>query len=238
MSDPKIILALDNINFNECIHLAKRLNPKQCRLKIGLELFTRYGPTIVESLQNLGYEIFLDLKYHDIPYQVANACITAANLGVWMCTLHALGGKDMLEFAANSIANFKSKPKLVAVTILTSFNDLSCKQIGLQENIDNNVISLTKLAKNCGMDGIVCSAREAKKIRNKYSSENFILVTPGIRMPSDASDDQKRIETPVEAIKNGSSYLVIGRSITTSKDPYLSLNNIIQSIHEKKLCQK
>jgi len=236
MNYPKIIVALDNLDFDETINLSKKLNPNLCRLKVGMQLFTSHGPKIIEALQKLGFGIFLDLKYHDIPNQVANACIAAANLNVWMCTVHSLGGRAMLESAANAIANFKNKPKLVAVTIITSLNNNDCKDLGIKNDIETNVVNYTKLAINSGLDGVVSSALETKKIRELYDDKECILVTPGIRLNSQLANDQKRIVTPQIAIENGSSYLVMGRGITHSTNPAITLQYVSENIEERQSC--
>lgn len=236
MKEPRLIVALDVSNINNAIEMAKKLNPSLCRLKVGMQLFTNSGPKVVEELQKLGFEIFLDLKYHDIPMQVANACIEAANLGVWMCTLHSLGGKAMLETASNAVAKFRDRPKLVAVTILTSLNDEDCKDIGLSDSIENIVSKYTKLAIKSGLDGVVCSAKETPMIRKFYNERECLLVTPGIRLNSQLANDQKRIVTPQAAIENGSSYLVMGRGITLSANPTITLQYVSESIEELEVC--
>lgn len=224
--DPRIIVALDFSSADDALRLAEKLEPRICRLKVGKELFTAAGPHLVEKLRLKGFDIFLDLKFHDIPNTVANACKTAAHLGVWMINVHALGGRKMLMAAREAIA--QESTKLIAVTLLTSMDQSDLTDIGLQGNPEQIVERLARLAKDCALDGVVCSALEAANLRNQIGKD-FCLVTPGIRLLNDRTDDQKRITTPRQAILNGANYLVIGRPITQASDPL----SICQQLHSE-----
>lgn len=229
MSDSKIIVALDYPTADAAIALANQLDPARCKLKIGKELFTRSGPYVVEKLVQQGFDIFLDLKYHDIPNTVARACLAAADLGVWMMNVHALGGSAMMVAAREAIGKTSDRPLLIAVTLLTSMDQQTFNQIGLQGNISDTVLRLAKLADNSGLDGVVCSAHEASLLRNQHG-ESFQLVTPGIRPTNSNQGDQHRTMTPAQALAAGSSYLVIGRPITAAENPMLALQAIEQSV--------
>jgi orotidine-5'-phosphate decarboxylase len=230
MNDPKIIIALDYSTAAPALALAERLQPELCRLKVGKELFTAEGPAVLEKLIQLGFEIFLDLKFHDIPNTTAQACKAAAELGVWMVNVHALGGRKMLTTAADAISNTSSKPpKLIAVTLLTSMAQEDLADIGIQATPAEMVLRLAALTRDCGLDGVVCSAQEAALLRNSCGTE-FILVTPGIRPAQASLDDQSRVMTPQAALQAGSSYLVIGRPITQAADPLQALLNINKEI--------
>lgn len=229
MSDSKIIVALDFPGAVPALALAHRLSPELCRLKVGKELFTATGPSLLEQLMRSGFEIFLDLKFHDIPNTTAQACKAAANLGVWMINVHALGGRKMLEAAASAVSNSVKPPKLIAVTLLTSMNQEDIAEIGINASTEESVLRLAKLAQESGLDGVVCSAMETALLR-KHCGNKFSLVTPGIR-PAEASlDDQSRVMTPEAALKAGSSYLVIGRPITKAADPLQALLDINSQI--------
>src|ERR1035437_2088188 len=222
MNDPKIIVALDYPGAVPALALAHRLSPELCRLKVGKELFTATGPSLLEQLMKSGFEIFLDLKFHDIPNTTAQACKAAASLGVWMINVHALGGRKMLEAAQIAVSNSVRPPKLIAVTLLTSMNQEDINDIGINASPEEMVLRLAKLAQESGLDGVVCSAMETALLR-KHCGNKFCLVTPGIR-PADASlDDQSRVMTPAAALQAGSSYLVIGRPITRAADPLQAL---------------
>lgn len=219
---PRIVVALDFPDPAAATALAGRLDPASCRLKVGKELFTRGGPQLVERLQELGFEIFLDLKFHDIPHTVAQACRAAADLGVWMVNVHALGGRAMLEAAREAVDTAQVRPLLIAVTVLTSHDAQSLREVGLSEAPEVLVGRLAGLAADCTLDGVVCSAREAPMLRTQRGDQ-FALVTPGIRPAGSDRDDQKRILTPTEAVRAGSDYLVIGRPITKAPDPRAAL---------------
>ncbi|MER0215026.1 MAG: orotidine-5'-phosphate decarboxylase [Nitrosomonas sp.] len=218
MHDPRIIVALDFSSAVDALQLVNRLEPRLCRLKVGKELFTTAGPQFVEKLIAKGFDVFLDLKFHDIPNTVAKACAVAANLGVWMINVHALGGRKMMMAAREAISN--SPTRLIAVTLLTSMDQGDLADIGLQGTPEQIVERLAQLTKDCGLDGVVCSALEAKRLRQQLG-DDFCLVTPGIRSADSQSDDQMRIATPRQAILNGAHYLVIGRPITQADDPIL-----------------
>ncbi len=225
MNDPKIIVALDYDTPQAALELAQRLDPALCRVKVGKELFTTAGPALVEKLVERRFEVFLDLKFHDIPHTVAQACKAAARLGVWMVNVHALGGRKMMEAAREALEGMPQRPKLIAVTVLTSMAGEDLAEVGLSGEPQENVLRLAKLAQGCGLDGVVCSAREAAPLRDALG-KNFCLVTPGIRPASAAADDQVRIATPAQALRDGASYLVIGRPVTQAADPLQALKNI------------
>lgn len=231
MIDPKIIIALDYPAAAPALALAERLQPSLCRLKVGKELFTASGPALLEQLMRRGFEIFLDLKFHDIPNTTAQACKAAASLGVWMVNVHALGGRKMLEAAHEAIAHSTQQPKLIAVTMLTSMAQEDLADIGINATPAEMVLRLAKLAQGSGLDGAVCSAQEAALLR-KQCGDGFCLVTPGIRPAQASLDDQSRVMTPLAALQAGSSYLVIGRPITKAADPLQALLNINQEIGE------
>tara|TARA_R110002049_G_scaffold137501_7_gene297541 strand:- start:667 stop:1374 length:708 start_codon:yes stop_codon:yes gene_type:complete len=230
MSDSKIIVALDYPTADAALALAKQLDPARCKLKIGKELFTRSGPATVEILVKQGFDIFLDLKYHDIPNTVAKACSAAADLGVWMMNVHTLGGSAMMTAARQAIGNSTDRPLLIGVTLLTSMDQTTFDEIGLQGSISNTVLRLAALADKSGLDGVVCSAQESTLLRAQHN-DNFQLVTPGIRPENSEQGDQHRTMTPAKAIAAGSSYLVIGRPITAAKDPMAALTAIELSLN-------
>jgi len=227
LSDPRIIVALDYPQAAPALSLARQLQPVMCRLKVGKELFTATGPHLVESLQQLGFEVFLDLKFHDIPNTTAQACKSAAALGVWMVNVHALGGRRMLEAAREVLANVERRPQLIAVTILTSMAQNDLREIGIESSPAQMVSRLARLSQECGLDGVVCSAQEAAILRAQCGAD-FRLVTPGIRPAQAAVDDQSRIMTPRAALAAGASYLVIGRPITQAPDPLRALQDILK----------
>lgn len=227
-----IIVACDKPSRKEAIVLAKQLDATLCRLKVGKELFTQSGPGIIEDLMALGFDIFLDLKFHDIPNTVAKACFQAASLGVWMLNVHTLGGEAMLFAAKEAVNKANTSPLLIGVTLLTSLSNADIKQLGFKESIETLAPKLAQLAQKAGLDGIVSSAIEAPRIREVCPSP-FLIVSPGIRLTSN-HDDQKRVLTPNEALHHGSDYLVIGRPITEAKDPNEQLNSIITSLTSNK----
>lgn len=229
--DPRIIIALDYSEKDEALSLVDRLSPELCRLKVGKELFTAAGPTLIEQLQHKGFDVFLDLKFHDIPNTVASACRAAAKLGVWMLNVHALGGVNMMRAAREALDKESEPPLLIAVTILTSMNEDSIRQIGLTGSPMSNVINLANLAYENDLDGVVCSAHEVKQLSEKQKNK-FLYVTPGIRMVDDNVQDQQRIMTPDKAISQGADFLVIGRPVTQADDPIARLqeiNNLIKT---------
>jgi len=227
--DPKIIVALDFDTAEKAIALVNQLSPELCRLKVGKELFTRTGPRLVREFINKGFDVFLDLKFHDIPNTVAKACVSAAELGVWMVNVHTQGGPTMLKAARDAINNCKNKPLLIGVTILTSLTDEDIHAVGLQGTAEQNVLRLAKLAEQCGLDGVVCSPMEVLTLRDQVN-KNFKLVTPGIRPTGSSKDDQSRVMTPKTALKAGSDYIVIGRPITQAKHPLAALQAILTEI--------
>ncbi len=227
---PRIVVAMDFDNADQCLSMAKRLSPLDCRLKVGKELFTACGPKIVEQLMTMGFDIFLDLKFHDIPNTTSKAVKAAAELGVWMVNVHASGGERMM-MAARDILEQRSgqRPLLIAVTVLTSMDAVDLSGIGIERSPEEQVMKLARLTHTCGLDGIVCSAREAALMRTQFGGE-FCLVTPGIRLNTSPADDQRRTLTPTAAIAAGSSYLVIGRPITQSTNPADTCKSIIQTL--------
>ncbi|HCS63235.1 MAG TPA: orotidine-5'-phosphate decarboxylase [Cellvibrio sp.] len=227
---PRIVVAMDFDNADQCLAMAKRLSPLDCRLKVGKELFTACGPKIVEQLMEQGFEIFLDLKFHDIPNTTSKAVKAAAELGVWMVNIHASGGERMMIAAREVLARRTGKsPLLIAVTVLTSMEAGDLSGVGIECSPEEQVMKLARLTHRCGLDGIVCSAQEAPLMRTQFGNE-FCLVTPGIRLDNSPADDQRRTLTPAAAIAAGSSYLVIGRPITKSPDPAATCKSIIQTL--------
>ena len=229
MDSKRIIVALDVAEAGAALELAARLDPKLCRVKVGKELFVAAGPDVVHRLQERGFEVFLDLKFHDIPNTVAGACRAAARLGVWMMNVHASGGAVMMQAAREAVAGVARPPLLIAVTILTSLTDAALAEVGFAGTAVDSVERLGRLARASGMDGVVCSAQEAPLLR-RAAGDDFILVTPGIRLPTDAKGDQSRVVTPADAVRLGAHYLVIGRPITAAKDPAATLESIRASL--------
>lgn len=230
MTDPKIIVALDYDQQAKALALADQLDPAQCRLKIGKEMFTKFGPELVRTIQQRGFQVFLDLKFHDIPNTVAGAVKAAADLGVWMVNVHASGGPKMMAAAREALQGYGAqRPLLIAVTVLTSFDAEQLAAIGINRSLDEHVLALAKLTEQVGLDGVVCSAREASALRAQAGA-GFCLVTPGIRPAGSAAGDQVRTLTPQEALQAGSSYLVIGRPITGAPDPLKALCEIAESL--------
>jgi orotidine-5'-phosphate decarboxylase len=220
-----VIVALDYPLAGAALDLAHHLSPALCRLKVGNELFTSSGPALVEKLQHQGFEVFLDLKFHDIPNTVAGAVRAAAELGVWMVNVHAGGGRRMMIAAAEAIAGFSQRPLLIGVTVLTSMSDEDLLELGYSKSSQERVLQLAGLAADSGLDGVVCSALEAAALR-RARSRDFCLVTPGIRLAGDDAADQRRVVTPADALGMGSDYLVIGRSITAAADPLAALQRV------------
>jgi len=227
VTGPRVIVALDFPTASEALAFAARVTPEQCRLKVGFELFTSAGPAVVEALVQKGFDVFLDLKYHDIPNTVAKACVAAARLGVWMINVHALGGRRMLVAARESLEKLAHRPLLIGVTVLTSHSGRDLGELGLPEDPAAQAALLARLVKEAGLDGVVCSAREASSLRAEHG-EGFCLVTPGIRPTGSDRGDQERVVTPLEAIRQGAHYLVIGRPITQATDPVTILADINQ----------
>lgn len=230
MNEPRIIVACDFAAATDALRLLDRLDPARCRIKIGKELFTAAGPELVRGAVTRGFGVFLDLKFHDIPNTVAGACAAAAELGVWMVNVHAAGGTRMLEAARRSLESFTPRPLLIGVTVLTSMTDADLAQTGVTGvSVEDQVLRLAALTRAAGLDGVVCSAREAASLRRQFGPA-FLLVTPGIRAPGAAPDDQRRTATPAEAIRDGSSYLVVGRPITQAPDPLQALADMERDI--------
>lgn len=223
--EPRVIVALDFPEAQAALALVERLEPGLCRLKVGKELFTRAGPVLVSELVGRGFDVFLDLKFHDIPNTVASACHAAADLGVWMLNVHALGGERMLLAAREGVARAGRAPLLVAVTILTSMDESDLAGVGISGTPEENVVRLATLAHACGLDGVVCSSRETAGLRALLGAD-FKLVTPGIRPSGSRQDDQRRVMTPADAVSSGSSYLVIGRPVTQADNPISVLRTI------------
>ncbi|MDQ3268573.1 MAG: orotidine-5'-phosphate decarboxylase [Pseudomonadota bacterium] len=229
MNDPKIIVALDYSDAQLALELVARLEPTLCRLKVGIELFTTAKSRLIEQLMQRGFEVFLDLKFHDIPNTTAQACKAAAELGVWMVNVHALGGRKMMEAAREAMSLHKQSPKLIAVTLLTSMAQEDLTDLGIAVTPADLVLRLARLARDSGLEGVVCSAWEAALLRQHCGSE-FCLVTPGIRSVDGFADDQSRIMTPAAALNQGADYLVIGRPITRAVDPLQALQSFVTQI--------
>jgi len=224
-----VVVALDNMNMEASLTLADQLDPTLCRLKVGKELFTRCGPSIVQALHQRDFDVFLDLKFHDIPNTTAQAVLAAADLGIWMVNVHASAGLEAMSLSKQRLLDNGFDTLLIAVTVLTSMNDEALRQTGVAVSLNEQVSRLASLTKQAGLDGVVCSAQEAKVLK-ALCGQDFKLVTPGIRLPEDNADDQKRICTPAQALSDGSDYLVIGRSITQAANPAAKLQKILQSI--------
>ena len=230
MSDPKVVVALDFNNQADALAFVDKISPTDCRLKVGKEMFTHFGPEFVKTLSNKGFDVFLDLKFHDIPNTVAKAVSAAADLGVWMVNVHASGGQKMMEQAKHALQAYgNDAPLLIAVTVLTSMSREDLQGIGIDMEPQEQVMRLARLTQQSGLDGVVCSAMEAEMLKQSLG-QDFKLITPGIRPAGSAADDQKRIMTPKQAIDVGVDYLVVGRPITKAEDPQLVLNQINASL--------
>ncbi|NQZ27999.1 MAG: orotidine-5'-phosphate decarboxylase [Colwellia sp.] len=230
MNDPKVVVALDFDKKQDALSFVDKINPADARLKVGKEMFTYFGPEFVKTLTGKGFDVFLDLKFHDIPNTVAKAVTAAADLGVWMVNVHASGGSQMMTKAKQALDNYgKDAPLLIAVTVLTSMNEADLRGLGINKTPAEQVNFLANLTKQSGLDGVVCSAWEAEQLKLNLGKE-FKLITPGIRPAGSAQDDQQRIMTPSQAIDVGVDYLVIGRPITKADDPQLVLQQINASI--------
>ena len=229
MTSP-LIIALD-LNPKQAIDFAKKLNPEECKVKVGSQLFTSGGPKIIENLKGLGFDIFLDLKFHDIPNTVKEAVKSSIDLEVWMVNVHAQGGRDMLLAARESFEESSSSKKtfLIGVTLLTSLDDSYIKEMGFSYSLEQQVLNLARSCKEASLDGVVCSPRELPLLR-KELGKDFILVTPGIRSSEDLKDDQKRTSTISDALSKGANYLVIGREVTRSKNPSKKVKQILETI--------
>jgi len=225
----RVIVALDYADAKSAMALVDRLQPTACKLKVGKELFTAAGPAFVATVAERGFDIFLDLKFHDIPNTVAQACKAAAQLGAWMINVHALGGRGMMSAAREAVESVPRKPNLIAVTVLTSMAEPDLREVGIDASPLVQAMKLAELAADCGLDGVVCSAHEAGAIRARLGS-GFLRITPGIRLPENGTGDQKRVMTPQMAIAAGASYLVIGRSVTRTPDPLAVLARINREV--------
>ncbi|WP_434354022.1 orotidine-5'-phosphate decarboxylase [Psychrobacter sp. HD31] len=224
-----IVVAIDKADMKSALMLADTLDPRLCRVKVGKELFTRCGPEIIKQLHSRGFEVFLDLKFHDIPNTTAQAVLAAADMGVWMVNVHATAGEQAMTLSKQRLLDGGYDTLLIAVTVLTSMGETALHQTGVNGTLDEQVTRLASLTKNSGLDGVVCSAQEAAVLKAMLGSD-FKLVTPGIRMADDSSDDQQRICTPRQAVEQGSDYLVIGRSITTADNPSEKMQLILDSL--------
>ncbi|XP_014680226.1 PREDICTED: orotidine 5'-phosphate decarboxylase-like [Priapulus caudatus] len=214
----KLIVALDFSSADQALEFVNPLSPPDCKLKVGFELFVSAGPDLVRTLTGKGFDIFLDLKFHDIPNTVASVCKEAAKLDVWMMNVHASGGLEMMYAAHAALSELACPPKLIAVSVLTSMNDEQLQETGVDRLAKDQVFHLAGLAKQAGLDGMVCSAQEAKALRQQFGDE-FLLVTPGIRPVGAERGDQSRVMTPRDAIQEGVDYIVVGRPITQSSTP-------------------
>lgn len=224
-----IIVALDAKSEYDALTIVEQLDPTLCRVKVGKELFTHEGPSVVKNLKNKGFEVFLDLKFHDIPNTTAQAVCAAADLGVWMVNVHASGGRKMMETCVERLQAGNYQTQLIAVTVLTSMGREDLRDIGLDIEPVEQVKRLAKLTQESGLDGVVCSAQEAKILREMLGAD-FALVTPGIRPEGSNADDQKRIVTPKQAMLNGSTHLVIGRPVTQAANPNQTLKDILATL--------
>ncbi len=227
--ESKIIVALDFPQQVSAMVLVDQLDPRLCRLKVGKELFTAAGPSFVKLLVAKGFDVFLDLKFHDIPNTVAKAVIAVADLGVWMTNVHASGGSRMMRAAKQALVERRSDMLLIGVTVLTSMEDEDLAEVSVERSVDDQVLNLATLAKEANLDGVVCSAQEASLLKSTFGG-TFNLVTPGVRLAGAGADDQRRVTTPVDAVALGSDYLVIGRPITQSPDPLATLKEINASV--------
>ncbi|MDA8129740.1 MAG: orotidine-5'-phosphate decarboxylase [Betaproteobacteria bacterium] len=225
VTQTKIIVALDFADAAPALALAEKLDPGLCRVKVGKELFTAAGPDLVRALVARGFDVFLDLKFHDIPNTVAAACRAAARLGVWMVNVHASGGRRMMTAAREALAELPEAPLLVAVTVLTSMGAEDLAEVGVSDAPADQVLRLARLTQACGLDGVVCSGEEAARLRAGMGAD-FRLVTPGIRPAGAEAGDQRRVMTPAEALRAGATDLVIGRPITAASDPLAALKKI------------
>lgn len=230
-----LIVALDYANGSDALNMAEKLDPGSCRVKVGKELFTRSGPKVVQDLTARGFDVFLDLKFHDIPNTVAKAVLAAAEAGAWMVNVHASGGAEMMETARDALDALPKdhQPLLIAVTVLTSMSESELQGLGVSNSLNQQVLHLASMAADAGMDGVVSSAREASAIKSLCGGD-FITVTPGIRPTGSIVGDQKRVMTPSEAIEGGSDFLVVGRPITSVENPMQVVESIQAEISSVK----
>ncbi|MCZ7833949.1 orotidine-5'-phosphate decarboxylase [Atlantibacter hermannii] len=231
-TDSPIVVALDYDNRDKALAFVDQINPQDCRLKVGKEMFTRFGPQLVRDLHSRGFDVFLDLKFHDIPNTAAKAVAAAADLGVWMVNVHASGGARMMQAAREALVPFgQDAPLLIAVTVLTSMEASDLADIGITLSPAEHAERLARLTQQCGLDGVVCSAQEAVRFKSALGNA-FKLVTPGIRPEGSAAGDQRRIMTPQLAQQAGVDYMVIGRPVTQSENPSQTLRDILASLRE------
>ena len=228
---PKLFVAIDQNDINTAKELIQKLSPEACGIKVGKELFTACGPQIIDWIQKKDFKVFLDLKYHDIPNTVEKACFAASKMGISILNVHALGGNEMMMSAKEGVDKSCNNPYLIAVTLLTSMDSSILKEIGFTSSITDQITTLAINANKANLDGVVCSAEDIEYIK-KLLPEKFLYVTPGIRFSGGSQDDQKRITTPIEAIKKGSNILIIGRSITEAKNPEDVLDKILNQINK------
>jgi orotidine-5'-phosphate decarboxylase len=226
----KIVVALDVPDRDSALALVEKLSGLVGMFKIGKQLFTAAGPSLVREIIAAGEKVFLDLKYHDIPNTVAGAAQSAATLGVSIFNIHTLGGSEMMRAAVQATQNLQTRPAVLGVTVLTSMNDASLAEVGIPYKADEMVIRLATLARDAGLNGVVASAKEIRLIREKVASENFIILTPGIRPVWSASGDQKRIATPADALRDGADFIVIGRAITDGNDPRANAERVLEEV--------
>lgn len=224
-----VIVALDYPDAGSALAMADRLDPHKVRVKVGKELFTRSGPAVVQALHDKGFAVFLDLKFHDIPHTVAGAVRAAAEMGVWMVNVHAGGGERMMVAARNALADYAHRPLLIAVTVLTSMDEADLQQLGVSDTVADRVERLALLAQQSGLDGVVCSGKEARQLQ-RVCGHDFTLVTPGIRPAGSATGDQRRVLSPCQAQAQGVDYMVIGRPITQADNPTAVVDKILQSL--------
>lgn len=224
-----IIVALDYHRLDDALTLVDALDPTQCRVKVGKELFTTAGPAAVKALQARGFDVFLDLKFHDIPNTVAQAVHAAAEMGVWMMNVHAAGGEKMMAAAADILKQHQLPTHLIAVTVLTSMSEPELHATGVTSTLEAQVERLARLSQQAGLDGVVCSAKEAARL-TACCGNSYLKVTPGIRPAFARADDQQRITTPAQALREGSTHLVIGRPITQAADPMVALAQIQEEV--------
>ncbi|AST68613.1 orotidine-5'-phosphate decarboxylase [Kosakonia cowanii] len=230
VTDSPVVVALDYANRDSALAFVDRIDPRDCRLKVGKEMFTLFGPQFVRELQQRGFDIFLDLKFHDIPNTTAHAVKAAADLGVWMVNVHASGGARMMTAAKEALLPFGADaPLLIAVTVLTSMEASDLQDIGITATPAEHAERLARLTQQCGLDGVVCSAQEAVRFKSELGPA-FKLVTPGIRPQGSDAGDQRRIMTPEQALQAGVDYMVIGRPVTQSVDPAKTLKAINASL--------
>ncbi|ASG16510.1 orotidine-5'-phosphate decarboxylase [Salmonella enterica subsp. enterica] len=230
ITESPVVVALDYHECDKALAFVDKIDPRDCRLKVGKEMFTLFGPQLVRDLQQRGFDVFLDLKFHDIPNTTARAVAAAADLGVWMVNVHASGGARMMAAARDALAPFgKDAPLLIAVTVLTSMETSDLRDLGVTLSPAEHAERLARLTQQCGLDGVVCSAQEAVRFKQAFGA-SFKLVTPGIRPAGSEAGDQRRIMTPEQALSAGVDYMVIGRPVTQSVDPAQTLKDINASL--------